>query len=94
MSKFIAITNKPGLTEEEFRQALDRTGKWRYGRRAWVVKAYCALETGKLIIESEAPDQGTFEEWLSSKGWEADEIHRLSFVHEEGLVWNMRTDQG
>ena len=90
MSRFLAIKNKPGLTEEQFREALNRTGKWRFGRHAWVVKAYCALEPGKLVIECEAPDQGEFETWLRANEWEADEICRVSFVHEEGQVWPMR----
>ena len=91
MSRFLAIKTKPGLTEEQFRRALDRTSKWRFGRRAWVVKAYCLLQAGKLVIEGEAPDQGTFEAWLQANDWEADEIHQVSFVHEEGQVWPIRT---
>ncbi len=90
MSRFLAIKNKAGLTEEEFRQALNRTGKWRFGRRAWVVKAYCALQSGKLVIEGEAPDQAAFETWLTANDWEPDEIHQVSFVHEEGQVWPIR----
>jgi len=90
MSRFLAIKSKQGLTEDEFRSALDRTKKWRFGRRAWVVKAYAALQSGKLVIEGEAPAQDEFEAWLKANDWEPDEIHRVNYVHEEGQVWPMR----
>lgn len=90
MTRFLAVTTQPTLTEEEFKKAFDRTGKWRYAKRGWVVKVYWAAETGKLVIESEAPDQELFEEWLNKKGWPPEEIHTVSFVQEAGLVWPMR----
>lgn len=90
MARFIAIAEKSGLTEEQFRQALNRTGKWRYGKRSWVIKAYCALGDGRLVIESEAPDQAQFESWLSGNGWKAEKVHQVNLIHEGGLIWPMR----
>lgn len=90
MSRFLALTNQPQLTEAGFKEAFDRTGKWRYGKRAWVIKTYWCATSGQLVIESEAPDQETFEDWLNEKGWSAEEIHQVNFIHEAGLVWPMR----
>ena len=90
MSRFIAIVEKAGLSEDQFRGALNRTGKWRFARRGWVVKAYCALATGKLVVECEAPEQSHFEEWLESNGWQTRDVHRVDFIHEAGAVWPMR----
>ena len=91
MARFVAITEKPGLTEDQFREALNRTGKWRFGKRSWVVKAYCALGKGKLVIECETPEQSQFEQWLESHGWKAREVHQVNFIHEGGLIWPIRS---
>ena len=87
MSRFIAIAEKPGLTEDQFREALNRTRKWRFARRGWVLKAYCSLDPGKLMIECEAPEQKDFEEWLDNNGWQASDICRVNLIHEAGHFW-------
>jgi hypothetical protein len=89
MPRFIAVAEKPGLSEAEFRNAVDRTGKWRFAKRGWIVKAYCALDKGKLVVECEAPQQSDFEDWLEKNGWLTEDIHRVSYIHEGGLVWPM-----
>jgi hypothetical protein len=90
MSRFIAITEKPGLTEAQFRDALDRTRKWRFARRGWVLKAYCSTGSGKLVIECEASEQKDFEEWLTTNGWPTDEIFSVDMIHEAGHFWPIR----
>ena len=90
MSRFLAVTTEPKLTDESFKKAFDRTGKWRYGRRAWVIKSYWCAKSSRLVIESEAPDQETFEDWIKEKGWSIEEINQVDLIQEAGLVWPMR----
>jgi hypothetical protein len=87
MARYLAVCEKPGIDEEQFKQAFDRVRKWRIGRRTWVVKAYCDLSTGKLAAECEAPDKAPFEEWLKNNGWKVEEILDVKLIHEAGAVW-------
>ena len=52
MSRYLAVGEMPQISEAEFRDALDAVKKWRIDRQSWVIKAYCNLERGKLVIES------------------------------------------
>jgi len=87
MGRFIAVCEKPGITEEEFREAFDRVKKWRIDRRTWIVKAYCDLSTGKLVAECEAPEKARFEEWLKNTGWRMDTIYQVNLILEAGSIW-------
>ena len=51
MARFVAICEKPGITEAQFTQCFDRMKKWRPDRRTYVVKAYCNLSEGRLVAE-------------------------------------------
>jgi hypothetical protein len=90
MSRFLAVTTEAKMNEAKFRKAFDRTGKWRYGKRAWVIKSYWCGKSGRLVIESEAPDQETFEDWLNKNDLTVQEIDRVDLIQEAGLVWPMR----
>ena len=91
MTRFLAVADEPGLTNEKFSDALDRIGKWRFARRAWIVKAYCIPDPGRVVIECEAPDEESFSEWLESNGWSGADIHRVVLVQEAGEIWPMRS---
>ena len=91
MTRFLAIADEPGLTNEKFSDALDRIGKWRFARRAWIVKAYCLLDPGRVVIECEAPDQASFSEWLEGNGWSGADISQVDLVQEAGEIWPMRS---
>ena len=89
MSRFIAICEMPGITDEQFRQTFDRVRKWRPDRRTWIVKAYCDLSDGRLVVECEAPERASFEGWLSNTHWKVDGIYGVDLIHEAGAVWPM-----
>ena len=90
MTRFLAIADDPGLSKEKFSDALDRIGKWRFSRRAWIVKAYCLSDPGRTVIECEAPNEEVFSEWLESNGWSGADIHRVDLIQEAGEIWPMR----
>ena len=87
MSRFIAICAEPSITEEQFRETFDRVRKWRADRRTWVVKAYCNLNEGKVLVECEAPERAPFEEWLRNTGWTVDGVYGVDLIHEAGAIW-------
>jgi hypothetical protein len=89
MTRFVAIHNVPGITEEDFRDKLDAVRKWRPDRRTTVVKVYGDLENGKLISECEAVEQAHFEDWLKQVGWPYDSIHKVDLVHQVGHIWEV-----
>jgi hypothetical protein len=89
MARYLAIGEKPGLKEEEFRGAFDQIRKWRIDRQSWVIKAYLGTDSGKLVIECETPERARFEEWLSKAGWQVDAIHQIDLIHEAGTVWDV-----
>ncbi|HEX2172853.1 MAG TPA: hypothetical protein VHL09_10465 [Dehalococcoidia bacterium] len=90
MARFVAVSDAPGITADQFRQAFDAIRKWRFDKRAWIVKAYADLNGGKLFIECEARDRGQFEEWLGNTNWQVNAIHEIDLIHEAGTVWPMR----
>jgi Zn finger protein HypA/HybF involved in hydrogenase expression len=89
MARFLAIGEVPALSEEQFRQHFDTIRKWRPERRTWMVKAYCNLSEGKVVIECETPERESFEAWLSKTGWKVHDIYRIDLIHEAGAIWPM-----
>ena len=87
MARFVAICEKPGITDSQFRQCFDRMKKWRPARRTYVVKAYCNLSEGKVIAECEAAEKAAFEEWLKSTGWKVNGTYQVNLIHEAGSIW-------
>jgi hypothetical protein len=87
MARFVAICEKPGVTDSQFRQCFDRVKKWRPDRRTYVVKAYCNLSEGKLIAECEASEKAAFEEWLKGTGWKVNSLYQVNLIHEAGSIW-------
>jgi Zn finger protein HypA/HybF involved in hydrogenase expression len=87
MARFLAIGEMPEITEEQFRQTFDAVRKWRPERRTWMVKAYCNLSQGKVVIECETPEQDSFEAWLQQTGWKVNGIYRVDLIHEAGAIW-------
>ncbi len=89
MSRFVAIHNVPGITEEAFRDKLDAVKKWRPDRRTTILKVYGDLSTGRLITECEAAEQAHFEDWISMVGWPAESIHRVDMICQVGNIWKL-----
>lgn len=89
MARFVAISDVPGITEERFKETLGEVRNWRFDRRAWIVKAYCNLDRGKIIAECEAQEQGQFEDWLKRTGWTVSGIYRVDLIHEAAAIWTV-----
>ena len=89
MARFLAIHSVPGMTEDEFRQALSEVGRWRPDGRTTILKVYCDLARGKLFSECEAPQQAQFEEWIRAMGWSYDAIYTVDTLHQAGRIWNL-----
>jgi hypothetical protein len=89
MARFLAVAEMPDLTEAQFRQAFDSMRKWRPERRTWMVKAYCSLNLGKIVVECETPERSSFEAWLRQTGWEVNDIYSIDLIHEAGAIWPM-----
>jgi Zn finger protein HypA/HybF involved in hydrogenase expression len=89
MARFLAIGDMPDITEEQFRQTFDTIRKWRPERRTWIVKAYCSLSQGKVVIECETPEQQSFEAWLQKTNWKVNGIYQIDLIHEAGAIWPM-----
>jgi len=87
MARYIAIGEAPGLTEAQFRERFNEVKKWRFDKRSWVVKAYCVLGEGKVVIECETPEKGQFEEWLKKTGWKVNGVYGVNLIHEAGSIW-------
>jgi hypothetical protein len=89
MARFVAVSDVPGMTEAQFREALGPVKKWRFGsrRRSWIIKAYCNLDQGKVVVECETPDRAEFEQWLEGTGWKTDDLYPVSFIHEAATIW-------
>ncbi len=87
MARFVALCEKPGITEAQFRETFDRVKKWRPDRRTFIVKAYCDISDGKVIAECEALEKTPFEVWLKGTGWKVNAILPVNFIHEAGSVW-------
>jgi hypothetical protein len=93
MARFLAVSDVPGITEERFRGTFDAIRKWRFDKRAWITKAYCDVNRGKLFIECEAPDQAKFEDWLRNAKWKVSSIHEVDLIFEAGAIWPMRRQE-
>ncbi len=87
MARYLAIGEKRGIENEEFKGAFDQFKKWRIDRQSWVIKAYLDSESGKMVIECETPERERFEAWLKKTGWEMDSIFRVNLIHEAGTIW-------
>ena len=94
MARYVAVSEVPGLTNEQFCRAFDAIRKWRFDRRAWIVKAYCDLSGGRLFVECEAPDQEIFAQWLRKNEWQAENIREIDLIYEAGSVWPMGAPAG
>ena len=60
MSRFMAIHNVPGITEEQFKEKLQGVAKWRPDRRTTILKVYADIDNGKIVSECEAAEQQHF----------------------------------
>jgi hypothetical protein len=89
MTRFIAIHNVPGITEEDFQEKLNAVRKWRPDRRTTILKVYCDLQKGMLISECEAVEQSHFEDWIKMVGWPAQAIHKVDMICQVGNFWKM-----
>ena len=89
MPRFMAIHSVPGITQEQFQEALGDVSKWRPDRRTTIVKVYCNLEEGKLVSECEAQEQSHFEDWISQIGWSYDAIYRVDLMQQVGHIWRL-----
>ncbi len=89
MTRFIAVHNVPGITEEAFREKLDGVRKWRSDRRTTILNVYGDLETGRLISECEAAEQSHFEDWINMVGWPAESISKVDMICQVGNFWKM-----
>jgi hypothetical protein len=89
MTRFLAMVNVPGITEERFREALDQVRKWRIDPRHTVVRAVCCLGDRKVLVECEGVEQAVFERWLQERGWKPEVVHRVDLVHEGGYIWKV-----
>ncbi len=87
MPRFVAVAEAPNLSEESFRAALGTMRKWRFDRRAWIVKAYSSQSDASVVVECEAPNQAQFEGWLRDSGWQARSIKEVELVFEDGTIW-------
>lgn len=89
MTRFLAIATVPGITEAQFRSALDAVKKWRIDPRNTILRASCALANGKIVLECEGTDQTALEKWLQERGWKADTIYKVDLVHDGGYIWKV-----
>jgi hypothetical protein len=89
MTRFIAIHNVPGITEEDFQEKLNAVRKWRPDRRTTILKVYGDLQKGMLISECEAVEQSHFEDWIKMVGWPAQAIHKVDMICQVGNFWKM-----
>ena len=89
MTRFIAVHNVPGITEEDFRDKLNAVRKWRPDRRTTILKVYGNLESGRLVSECEAVEQSHFEDWISMVGWPVESIHKVDMVCQVGNFWKL-----
>lgn len=79
----------PGITEEQFNEALGTVPKWRPNPRTTILKVYCNLGEGKLVSECEAVEQAQFEEWIAQTGWPVDSIYQVDLVQQVGNIWKL-----
>ncbi len=89
MARFIAIHNVPGITEDQFREALGGVSKWRPDRRTTILKVYGDRENGRLVSECEAVEQTHFEDWIKMVGWPAESINKVDMICQVGNFWNV-----
>jgi len=89
MPRLMAIATIPGITEEQFRAALDQVRKWRPDPRTTIIRAACSLPEGKIVAECEAIEQAHFEDWLKKAGWQWDAIYKVDLVHQTGNIWKL-----
>ena len=89
MARYIAVHNVPGITEDQFREALGAVSKWRPDRRTTILKVYGDLEHGRLVSECEAVEQSHFEDWIKQVGWPAESIHKVDLICQVGNFWKM-----
>ena len=89
MARFIAIHSVPGMSEENFREALSEAKKWRPDRRTTILKVYCNLEEGKLVSECESAEQAHFEDWIKQVDWPCDAIYKVDLIHQVGQIWKL-----
>ena len=89
MSRFVAVHNVPGITEDQFREKLNAANKWRPNRQTTILKVYGNLEKGKVVSECEAVEQAHFEEWINRTGWPLESIHKVDIICQAGSIWKM-----
>ena len=89
MTRFMAVHDVPGITQEKFQEALGEIGNWRPDRRTTIVKVYCNLEEGKLVSECEAAEQSNFEDWINKVGWPYEAIYKIDLIHQVGHIWSV-----
>ncbi|MCS7207449.1 MAG: hypothetical protein NZ951_05905 [Dehalococcoidia bacterium] len=89
MPRFLAIVNAPGITEAQFRNALDQVRKWRIDPRHTILRASCILSQGRIVLECDGPEQAPLEKWLQERGWQAEVIHKVDLVHDGGYIWKV-----
>ncbi|GBD11750.1 hypothetical protein HRbin23_01427 [bacterium HR23] len=89
MTRYLAIVNAPGITEAQFRDALNAVRKWRIDPRHTILRASCALATGRIVVECEGVEQAPLEKWLQERGWKAEAIYKVDLVHDGGYIWKV-----
>ena len=89
MARFIALHTVPGITEDQFNNALGAVRNWRHDNRTTILKVYCNLSEGKLVSECEAVEQAQFEDWISKVGWPCDAIYQVDLIQQVGHIWRM-----
>ena len=89
MPRYIAIHTVPGITEEQFNQALGQVRQWRPNNRSTIIKVYCNLSEGKLVSECECGEQAQFEEWIAQMNWPCDGIYQVDLIHQVGNIWRV-----
>jgi hypothetical protein len=87
MARFIALAEMSKNNEQQFKQQFDAIRKWRFERQSWVIKAYCNLSDGKLVVECETPNKARFEQWLKNTGWKVNGVYQVNLIHEAGSIW-------
>lgn len=89
MARFLAIATVPGITEAQFRDALNAVKKWRIDPRNTILRASCSLSSGRIVLECEGTEQANLEKWLQERGWKAEVIHKVDLVHDGGYIWKV-----